>query len=156
LQPSTDFTLATESLNDAALLFESEGGDPNGDQAVLAVGKSNARVSGDLQEEPTITPGVGRLTVRRTAKRDAAEDKRSGVVSKFLLVLITLLADELEGLQVFSLRLVRPMDGKTDWSGVKDVTPRAVDVGVRSSPIPLGVCQKCAKSGCNGRKRVRL
>ena len=46
-----------------------------------------------------------------------------------------------------ALRLVTPMDGNTDWSGVKDVTPGG---GSRWSPVLADsslcvpkVCQKC-------------
>jgi len=48
-----------------------------------------------------------------------------------------------------SLRLVKPMEGNTVWSGVKEVSPGAVDDGVRPSLNPLGLCQNCAKSVWN-------
>jgi len=45
----------------------------------------------------------------RTAQRDTAKNEGSGVVSKFLLVLITLLADELDGFQ-----MIKPAFGEAD------------------------------------------
>ena len=83
----------------------------------------------------------------RTAKRDTAKNKGSGVVSKFLLVLITLLADELDGFQVFNFTFSET-DGRQH--GLEGGERRDSGDGRRWSPavaesswaVPK-LCQKC-------------
>jgi hypothetical protein len=107
-------------------------------------------VCGDLQKEPAVASGVDRLTVRGTAKRDTAKDKGSGMVSEFLMILIPLLSDELDGLQVFEPAL-GDSDGRQygPERGKRDISD---DVGRRTPPFDrsgwrrVEVFQKCSKS----------
>jgi hypothetical protein len=87
-------------LHDAAFLLQGESGDPNGDEPVLAERQSEVRVAGDLKEEATVASSVNPLPSRWPPKWDPAKDKRSRVVSDFLPILISLLADELNGFQL--------------------------------------------------------
>ena len=81
-------------------------------------------MSGDLKEQPTVAPRVHRLSGRRTAKRDTAKDKRPGVVSELLFILIPLLADELDGFQVFKPALGNSDRGQHGLQGSERETSR--------------------------------
>ncbi len=112
-------------------------------------------MSDDLQKEPPVASGVGSLAARRPAKRDTAKNKRSDVVSKFLLVLITPLADQSDGFQVFKLALGET-DGRQYGLGRKHVAPDAVDVGVWSRRVLLVCAKSVPKVYVMGGKGVRL
>ena len=109
---------------------------------------------GDFKEELSVAASVGQLTFGRRAKWKAAKEERPGVVSEFLLVMITLLSDELDDLQVF-----KPAFGEADggqhglergergesgggrrWSPAVAKTPRAVPK----------LCQKCMELRAKG------
>ena len=134
-------------MNHAAFLPEGQSGNPNWDQAVLAVGESEARVSGDLQEEATVASVVGRLAVGWTAKWDTAKDKGSGMESEFLFILIPLFTDELDGFKVFESALGEA-DGRQQ--GLERSERRSSWGGGRWSPAlvdsPRCVPEVCQKS----------
>jgi hypothetical protein len=92
-------------VNDSTLLLDGECGDPDGDQAVLAVRKAVPRVGGDFEEEVPIAASVGKSFLRRAAKRNPTKHKGPGVVSEFLLARLALLADELNNLQMLQSAL---------------------------------------------------
>lgn len=99
---------AAETDN-AAPLPESECGDPNRDEPILAIGQAKTRMTGDFQGELSIAAYIGELVARRTAKRDTAEYEGPGVVGKFLVSRVTLLADKADRLEAFEVSL-----GNTD------------------------------------------
>jgi hypothetical protein len=72
-------------VNDSILLLDGECRDPDRDQAVLAIGEAVSRVSRDFEKEVPIVASVGKLCLRRAAKRNPTKHKRPGVVSEFLL-----------------------------------------------------------------------
>jgi hypothetical protein len=92
-------------VNDSVFLLNGERRDPDGDQAVLAVREAIPRVGRDFKEKAPIVASVGKLFLRRAAKRNPTKDKRSGVVSEFLLARLSLMADKLKSLQVFQSAL---------------------------------------------------
>jgi hypothetical protein len=70
----------TLEVNDAILLFLSEGGDPDGDQAILAERQAETRVRGDFEEKLAVAPEIGELILPRLSQRQTAKDERPGVV----------------------------------------------------------------------------
>jgi len=69
-------------MSDAAPLFKGQGCNPDWIKRFLPVGESEASVRPlSPGRSDCCVSGVGRLAVRRTAKRDTAEDKGSGVIS---------------------------------------------------------------------------
>ena len=56
----------------AALLPDSQGGDPNGNEPVLAVGQSKIRVSDDVKGEFAVSPAMDLLCGGWPTKRQAA------------------------------------------------------------------------------------
>jgi hypothetical protein len=92
-------------VNDSTLLPDGECRDPDGDQAVLAVREAVSRVGRNFEEETAVVASVGKLLLRRSAKRNPTKHKRPGVVSEFLLARLPLLADKLNSLQVFQSAL---------------------------------------------------
>ena len=63
-------------MNDPALLFLSESGDPDRDQAILAERQAEAWVGRDLQEKVTVTPEVSELVFGGLAQWQPAENER--------------------------------------------------------------------------------
>ena len=92
-------------MNDSTLLLDGECGDPDGDQAVLAVREAVARVGGDFQQEAPVVASVGQLFLRRAAKGNPTKHKRPRVVNKFLLACFSLLANELDDFQLLESAL---------------------------------------------------
>jgi len=90
---------AVKSYNPAALT-NGEGRHPNWNEAVLTEGQSELGMTEDLKEELSIASRVKQLVSRGPAERETAEHKRAGVVSQFLLPILALLADHLDGFQL--------------------------------------------------------
>ena len=65
----------------------------------------------DFQEETAIASGEGKLVAGWTAQWDAAENELPGVEGEVLLANLSLLADEVDGFQVFQPAL-RETDGR--------------------------------------------
>lgn len=62
-------------MHDAAFLAEGQRCNPDWDEAVLAVREAEAGMASNFEKELSIAPKVGEPMLRRTAKRDSAEDK---------------------------------------------------------------------------------
>lgn len=89
----------------ATVLPESERGDPDRDEPILAVGKTKPWMPGDFQEKLSVAAQIPELFARRTAKRDTAEHERPGVVSEILFPGVALLADEADRFEAFEVSL---------------------------------------------------
>ena len=87
----------------AALLPDSQGGDPNGNEPVLAVGQSKIRMRDNVKEVLAVTPTMDLLGGGWPAKRQTAEDKRTSVESKFLLAVLSLLADKADRVELLDV-----------------------------------------------------
>ena len=107
-------------------------------------------MSGDFEEEAPVMASVGKLFLRRAAKRNPTKHKRPRVVGEFLLARVPLLTDELNSLQVFQSAL-RDSDG---WQRRSERRKGWVPGG-RGPRVPpfedpcqcmLQVFQKCSKS----------
>ncbi len=86
-------------MDRTGLVFHGESSDPDGNQTVLAVRQAEPGMSRDFEREAAFAASVDELVCRRLAQGQAAKDERSGVISEVLLVLLTLLADHLDGLE---------------------------------------------------------
>jgi hypothetical protein len=69
---------------------------PNGNEAVLTKRQPKLRVGNDLKEETPVTTFVKHLGPGDRAERESAQDKGSGIECEFLLLLLTLFANELD------------------------------------------------------------
>ena len=124
----------------AALLPDCQGGDPNRNEAVLAVGQSKIRVSDDVKEEFAVSPAMDLLGVGWPAKRQTAENKRTRVEPKFLLAVRPLLADKADRVKLLEVPLADP-DGRqyrgrgteTEFCITKSVV---LGTGVHAGSVP--------------------
>lgn len=57
-------------------------------------------MTGDFEKEFAVAAEVDEFLLARTAKRDAIEIKRTGVIRKFLLAVVPLFADESDGFEL--------------------------------------------------------
>lgn len=57
-------------------------------------------MASNFEKEFAITAEVGELPLARAAKGNTTEDKRSGIIDKLLLSVITLFTDESDGLEL--------------------------------------------------------
>ena len=87
-------------MNDAALLFDGQSGQPNRDEAILSVRQTEPRMSGDLKNQFSVAPGVDELVWGRPAKRKSAQHKWPRVKGDLLLIILPLLADEVDAIEV--------------------------------------------------------
>ena len=87
-------------MNDAALLFDSQSGQPNRDEAILPVRQTEPRMSGDLKDQHSVAPSVDELVCGRPAKRKSAQHKRPRVKGNLLLMILPLLTDEVDAIEV--------------------------------------------------------
>lgn len=81
-------------VDGAASLLDGEGGDPDGDQSVLAEGQAIVGMGNDVKEEFAIASTMNELGGRWPAKRESAENERPRVEGEFLTAAGTLLADQ--------------------------------------------------------------
>jgi len=99
--------------DDTALLLDSQGGYPYGDQPVLSEGQAKIGVRRNLEKELTIPSRMGQLAGLRAAERQAAEDKRPCVESEFLFSGVALLAGKVDRFELPVAALRNPHGGKT-------------------------------------------
>lgn len=85
--------------DNALSLAQGECGEPDWDQTVLSIGKPEARVGSDFEEEAAVSASVNELVGERPAQGKPTEHKGTGVVSNYLLSIFTLLADHLDVLE---------------------------------------------------------
>lgn len=57
-------------------------------------------MTGDFEKELAVATKVGEFLLERAANRNAAQDKRPGVIGKFLFAVIALFADESDGFEL--------------------------------------------------------
>lgn len=95
--------------NLAGFLPDGKRGNPNRNKSVLAEGQAEFGMADDLKEEMAVAAGMGSLVSRRSAQWNTTKDERPGVEGKFLSSTVTLLADELNRLQ-----LLQPPLGDTE------------------------------------------
>jgi hypothetical protein len=85
----------------SALLENGEGGNPNGNETVLAKGKAKARMADDIQSKLAVAPGVSQLVGWGTPQRNTAKDEWSGVVGELLLAVPAFLTHQADGIELF-------------------------------------------------------
>ena len=127
--------------NDAALLLNGEGRDPDGNETVLAEGQAEFGMSGDVEKELAVASRMNQLGARRPAERNTAENEGSGMVGKLLLAILPFLADEGD-----SFELTKPelCDAEGRKSGLKrqrewtltSVGPGGPAVGLATGSVP--------------------
>jgi hypothetical protein len=78
----------------AGFLPQSEGGHPDGDEPVLAEWKSEVGMRYDVKRKFAVASAMHEFCGGWAAKREAAQDERSGIESEFLAPAGTLLSDE--------------------------------------------------------------
>jgi hypothetical protein len=132
--------------NRAALLEDSEGGDPDGNQAVLAVRQTEARVGSDFEREPAVVPRVDELAAGGSAQRNTAEYEGPGVVAKLLPAGIALLADELDGFELLEASSADSNGGRRMRTGENDTAAGAVLALAWLSTCREPLFQNCSKS----------
>ncbi len=99
-------------MNGTALLLHRERGHPDWDKAILAEGKTEARMTRGLQEEVPVAARVGELPFRWTAQGYAIENERAGIEGELLSSSLPLLADEGHRLDLPEPELGNPNGGQ--------------------------------------------
>ena len=69
-------------------------------------------MTGDVEEELAIAAGVAKLGFGRPTKRNATKNERAGVEGKFLLAVVSLFTDKLDGFQMLQLALADSNNGR--------------------------------------------
>ena len=87
-------------MNDAALLFQGQCGQPDWDEAILSIGQAEPRMSSDFKDEDAVVSGVDELVCGRPAKRKSAEHKWPRVKGNLLLMILALLANEMDAIEL--------------------------------------------------------
>ena len=95
-------------MDRTGLLFHGEGSDPDGNQAVLAVRQTEPGMSRDFEREAPVVPSVNELAARRPAQGNAAEDEGSGIEAQILPAERALLANEVDGFELFEATAADP------------------------------------------------
>ncbi|HTS71337.1 MAG TPA: hypothetical protein VMO17_20355 [Terriglobia bacterium] len=68
-------------------------------------------MTGNVEEKVAIAAGVAKLVMGRATKGNATKDERAGVEGEFLLVFLSLFADELDRFQMLQLALADSNNG---------------------------------------------
>ncbi len=138
---------STVKVDGAGPLLYRQGGNPNGDQAILPKGQTESGVPGDIKGEFPIASAVSELVSRWAAKRNATENERSGVVGKFLVAVLSILADQADGLQLFELELREAKGGQYGLKPKRRHLPGRDEPCTRVfPPLPRAVRKLCQKS----------
>lgn len=91
--------------NRATLLPDSQRGNPDWNKPVLSKGQSAVRVGDDVQPEPAVATAMLAYSGRRPSDGETAENEGPCVERPGLLIPITILSDELNGLDPLPLPL---------------------------------------------------
>ena len=91
--------------NRPTFLPNSQRGNPDRNQPVLSKGQSVVRVGDDVQLEPAVPTAMLKCSGRRPSDGETAENEGPCVERQGLLISITILSDQLNGLDPFSLPL---------------------------------------------------
>jgi hypothetical protein len=141
-----DLSRALEA-DGTGLLLHGERGDPDGNEAVLTERKTEARVTGDIEEELAIASGVSELVFWWAAQGDTTKDERSGMVGKFLRAVLSRLTDEADG---FELPEPEPGEAKGGQNSGKGSGQRSRKgpgaLGRPSAEMRVTVRKLCQKS----------
>jgi hypothetical protein len=97
-----NFRSRSESHN-AVLLADCQRGNPNRDETVLAVWKSEIGMRDDVKKEFAVSPTMDELLGRGTAERQAAQNKGAGIEGKLLTTILPLLAHKTDGFELLQL-----------------------------------------------------
>ncbi len=122
---------ALSNANHPTLLLQGEGGDPDGEEAILPIRQTELGMADDFQEELTAMAAVGELMEGRSAEGNPTKDKRPSLVGEFLLVILPLFANQLDGVEVFPPPF-RESDGRQD--GLNRVKGRTAGGGKLVAP----------------------
>jgi hypothetical protein len=80
-------------MHGTALLPEREGGNPDGDEAILAKGQTEIGMADNVKEEFSIAPSMNELILGQGTQGNAAEHKGPGVEGNFLFALLTMFSN---------------------------------------------------------------
>jgi len=129
------------------LLLHGEGGDPDGNEAVLTKRKTEARVTGDIEEELAIASGVSELVFWWAAQGDTTKDERSGMVGEFLRAVLSRLADQADGFELPEPELGEANGGQNGGKGSGQRSRKGPGALGRPSPeMRVTVRKLCQKS----------
>ncbi len=78
---------------------------PNRDEAILTKGEAESRMSGYIEKELTVASGVGELILRWATKWNPTENEGASVVGESLPAVVSLFADEADGLELLEPEL---------------------------------------------------
>lgn len=106
----------------AAVLAEGEGGDPDGDDPVLAEGEAETGVAGEAQEELAVLAGVFEGGFGDAADGEAAEDEGAGIEDEVLLPFLAFGVDDFDGGEFFGFAFG---DGEFDGLGGRRMRGRS-------------------------------
>lgn len=67
----------------------------------MAIRQAKVGMGNDMKEEFAVAPTMNELGGWRLTQRETAEDERSCMKGKFLFAIVALLADELNGIELF-------------------------------------------------------
>jgi len=148
-----DFGTRTKSDNPTSLA-DRHRGYPDWDEAILTVRETVPWMAGDLEKEPSITPCVGQLIGGGTSEEETAKDKGPGMVSEFLVSVVTFLSDNSNCFEMAKSELGDAQGWQGGPSGRKKRTaacagPRRPAPRVRTAGVPK-VFQKSKELGLKG------
>jgi hypothetical protein len=96
----------------AALLPQGQGGDPYGNEPVLAEGQSELRMADDVEKKFAAVPQMSELFAGWPAEWNAAKNKGSSIECEVLLPSLALFADKHDSLEFFQAALCDADGGK--------------------------------------------
>ena len=112
---------STRKMDCTVFLLDRKRGDPDGNEAVLTKGQTEVRMCSDLEEVPSVVPGICKLTSGWAAKRNAAKAKGASIECKLLLVQFALFTDKGDASKRLSFYWEIRKVPKTDFTGVNPV-----------------------------------
>ncbi len=90
-------------MDGSALLLEGECSNPNWKESILPERQAEVRMTNNVKEEFSVPALVHKLVFGKRTQRNATEHEWPGIEGNFLFPLLTVLANELNGLQAFGL-----------------------------------------------------
>jgi len=91
----------TIEMEGARLPRVGESGEPDRNEAILAIRQSKPRVGGDFQEKAAVATSIDELVGGRAAQGKTTEYERAGLISDGLLAIFSLFPNKLDGFKLF-------------------------------------------------------
>jgi hypothetical protein len=103
------------------LLLKSEGRNPDGNWAVLPKRQTEVGMRGDVQEELATMACMNQLGFGRSPEREPAKHEGPGVEGEGLLMILSLFANKLDGIELFESTFRDSKNGGGPLKTINDV-----------------------------------